>query len=75
VSAGLTLDPTTGVVSGTPTTVTGPVKFTVIAINSGGSTTASLTITVNDLAPTNLNYAASAAVYGRDPHRRQHPNQ
>ncbi len=61
--AGLTLDPATGVITGTPTTASGAVNYTVIALNSGGSTTVTITITVNQLAPANLSYATTVAVY------------
>jgi uncharacterized repeat protein (TIGR01451 family) len=63
VAAGLTVDPVTGVITGTPTAVSGAVDYTVIAINSGGHTTGTVTITVNDLAPSNLTYSTSSAVY------------
>jgi len=50
--AGLTLNSTTGVISGTPTAVTPPTSFTVTATNTaGGSTSAALSITVNDVTP------------------------
>ncbi len=49
--AGLTLDTTSGAISGTPTAVTAQATYTVTATNSGGNTTAALVITVNDVAP------------------------
>src|ERR1035438_7330105 len=49
--AGLALNSTTGVISGTPTAVTASSVFTVTATNTGGTTTATLTITVKDAAP------------------------
>ena len=45
--AGLTLSATTGIISGTPTAVAATANYTVTASNSAGSTTATLTITVN----------------------------
>jgi mono/diheme cytochrome c family protein len=54
---GLSLSPTTGAVSGTPTVIQGSTNYTVTATNSGGSTTATLNITVNDGAPTSLVYS------------------
>jgi uncharacterized repeat protein (TIGR01451 family) len=60
---GLLLSPTTGVLSGTPTTLLPATVFTVTAVNSGGTTTASLTLTVNDVAPSSLTYATNPAVY------------
>ena len=61
--AGLALNNTTGVITGTPTTVTATTSYTITATNSGGSTTTSLTTTVNDVAPANLIYTNITAVY------------
>ena len=61
--AGLSLNTTTGVISGTPTVVTPAASYTVTAGNTGGSTTASVTITVNDVAPSALTYSVNPAVY------------
>jgi 6-phosphogluconolactonase (cycloisomerase 2 family) len=63
--AGLTLSPTTGVISGTPTTTAATANYTVTAMNAVGSTTASISITVNDLPPTALKYSTNPAVYPR----------
>jgi hypothetical protein len=51
--AGLSIDPSTGVISGTPTTVTAIATYTVTATNSGGSTTFDVVVTVNmkEVAP------------------------
>ncbi|HET8696831.1 MAG TPA: Ig domain-containing protein, partial [Gammaproteobacteria bacterium] len=49
--AGLALDATTGVISGTPTAAAAAADYTVTASNAGGSTTFPLNITVNDAAP------------------------
>ncbi|MGC3998495.1 MAG: putative Ig domain-containing protein [Anaeromyxobacter sp.] len=59
---GLALDPVTGVVSGTPTTVTPAGTYLVTASNSGGSTTAELGLTVNDVPPSALAYAVNPLV-------------
>jgi WD40 repeat protein len=48
---GLSLNATTGVLSGTPTSVFGPFDYVITAENAAGSTTATLSITVNDVAP------------------------
>ena len=48
--AGLSLDDDTGIISGTPTAVTAKASYTVTASNLTGSTTATLTITVNAAA-------------------------
>jgi hypothetical protein len=61
--AGLTLDASTGVISGTPTAETAPASYTVTATNSGGSTTASVSITVHDAAPSSLSYFSNPATY------------
>ena len=61
--AGLSLDTTTGIITGTPTAITGSGTYTVTATNTGGSTTKDLTITVNDAAPTSLAYTLATAVY------------
>ncbi len=49
--AGLVLDTATGILSGTPTAVASAASYTVTATNPGGSTTASLSITVDEAAP------------------------
>jgi uncharacterized repeat protein (TIGR01451 family) len=61
--AGLALDATTGILSGTPTVLTALATYTVTAANAGGSTTVALAITVKDLPPTNLVYGSSSATY------------
>jgi alpha-tubulin suppressor-like RCC1 family protein len=62
--AGLYID-SAGVIRGTPTAVAGTAVYTVSATNGGGSTTASLTITVNPatVPPSNLTYSVNPAVY------------
>jgi len=54
--AGLTIDGTTGTISGKPTTVTAQAAYTVTASNSVGSTTAVLQIAVNPPPPSSLVY-------------------
>jgi autotransporter-associated beta strand protein len=56
--AGLSLDTSTGEISGTPTTIVGVPQniYTVTATNSCGSSTYALTITIAPAAPSNLNY-------------------
>ncbi|MBK8599405.1 MAG: putative Ig domain-containing protein [Flavobacterium sp.] len=53
---GLSFNTATGVISGTPTAISGSTTYTVTANNSGGSTTFGLVITVNDVAPSTLSY-------------------
>ena len=63
--AGLTLNTTTGVISGTPTAVSAAASYTVTAGNSAGSTTASVSITVL-AAPSALSYSSPTANYPRN---------
>src|SRR5205085_192043 len=61
--AGLSLNTSTGVITGTPTTLAPTGGYTVTATNTGGSTTATVTITVNDVAPSVLTYSSNPATY------------
>jgi hypothetical protein len=61
--AGLSLDVATGFVSGTPGAITPTATYLVTATNTGGSTTASLVITVQDQAPAALAYATNPSSY------------
>jgi len=54
--AGLSLSTSTGAISGTPTAVSAQTSYTVTATNVTGSTMATVQITVNPAAPTNLVY-------------------
>ena len=54
--SGLSLNTTTGVISGTPTSITSSATYTVTATNTGGSTTFGVVIRANDLAPSALSY-------------------
>jgi len=63
--AGLVLAPSTGIISGTPTALSPSRSYTVTATNSGGSTTAVVTLTVNDAPPAALTYATNPVIYGR----------
>jgi len=54
--AGLSLNTTSGAISGTPTTVTAQAKYTVTASNSSGSTATDVMITVNDAKPAAVIY-------------------
>ena len=60
---GLSLDSRTGVISGIPTVATEQSNYIVTAYNAGGSTSATLSITVTDGAPANLTYRSNPAVY------------
>ena len=61
--AGLTLDPTTGTISGTPTNLTPEATYVVTARNAGGETETILTITINPQAPCDLAYAEEDIKY------------
>jgi arylsulfate sulfotransferase len=61
--AGLELDPATGIVTGTPEVIAGTATFEVRASNEAGSTATSLSITVNDVAPSNLAYTTGNPIY------------
>ena len=51
LAAGLSLDAATGIISGTPTVLSNATNYTVTAINIAGSVTATINITINDVAP------------------------
>jgi uncharacterized repeat protein (TIGR01451 family) len=61
--AGLALDTTTGIISGTPTVVAAQATYTVTGTNAGGNGQVALTITVNDIAPAGLTYSTNPATY------------
>ena len=54
--AGLTFSTTDGTISGTPTELSTATTYTITAANTGGSDTTTVTITVNAVAPTGLDY-------------------
>ncbi len=58
---GIAFSKTTGIFSGTPTTVTVATSYLVTGSNPAGSDTEAVTLTVNPAAPTVLNYVASAS--------------
>jgi len=59
--SGLSLDASTGTISGTPTAITSAATYTVTASNTGGSATATVTITVTDAAPSSIVYSPSSS--------------
>ena len=61
--AGLVLDGATGAVAGTPTALSPAAMYVVTAANDGGSTSATVSVTVNDVAPANLAYSRNPATY------------
>ena len=60
---GLTLNPSTGVISGTPSVVRASANYTVMGSNAEGATSTVLAITVNDIPPANLVYSSNPATY------------
>lgn len=64
--AGLTLNTSTGAISGTPNTLTAAQNYTVTATNDGGTGTAILSLLVTELAPTGLQYTFSNSSLLRD---------
>lgn len=54
--AGLTINSTTGVISGTPSAVSTQTSYTVTGTNASGTVTATVVITVNVTAPVSLSY-------------------
>ena len=63
--AGLSINASTGVISGTPTAVSPPTGYTVTATNQGGTGTFTITITVNNPPVPNFTYTNPAAItYG-----------
>ena len=57
-SNGLNFDTSTGEITGTPNLIQTRTQFTITATNSGGSSTAYVNITVNDIAPS-ISYPVS----------------
>jgi hypothetical protein len=60
---GLSLNNSTGTISGIPTVVTPKTSYTVTAYNAGGNTSATLSITAANGAPADLTYSSNPAVY------------
>jgi hypothetical protein len=61
--AGIVLNTSTGVISGTAIKATATTVYTITASNSAGSTTAPVTITVTVAAPAGLAYSTTNAFY------------
>ena len=62
--AGLLFDTTTGIISGTPTTLSSATTYKITATNATGSVTTSIVLTVNPVAPTGLGlYEADSSIY------------
>ncbi|MBK9225295.1 MAG: putative Ig domain-containing protein, partial [Flavobacterium sp.] len=63
--SGLSFDTASGVISGTPSVISGSSTYIVTALNSGGSTSFGVVITVNDSTPALLSYS-SPNVFTKD---------
>lgn len=61
--SGLILNPSTGIIYGTPSVVSSATNYVVIASNLSGSTTATLSIIVLTSAPTGITYTTNPANY------------
>ncbi len=61
--AGLILNESTGVISGTPTTAKTTLTYLISASNAAGTTTVDLTLTITDHAPTSLLYSEGTVNY------------
>ena len=64
--AGLNLNPTTGVISGTPTAITPAANYTVTASNDGGSGVTTFSLLVTELAPASMQYTFANSALLRD---------
>ena len=64
--AGLSFDTASGAISGTPTTVTPSTNYTVTASNAGGSSSVTVTLQVNDIAPTSVVYTPNTLSLTKD---------
>jgi hypothetical protein len=63
--AGISLDTSTGDISGTPTAITSSAVYTITATNSGGSDTTEVTIVVNDALPV-ITYSSTSYSLTKD---------
>ena len=60
---GLSLNSSSGVITGAPTVATEQADYTVTAYNAGGNTTTTVNITVTNGAPAHLTYSSNPAIY------------
>ena len=63
---GLSINPSTGEISGTPTTISPTATYTVNATNTGGTSQATITITVNDVIPSSIIYSGNPYTLTKD---------
>ena len=69
---GITLDGTTGEISGTPTVLSSLTTYTVYANNTGGSASTTIDFTVNDVIPSAITYSSTSYVETKDEIGRAH---
>jgi uncharacterized repeat protein (TIGR01451 family) len=58
--SGLSIDSSTGEISGTPTVISSLTTYTVYANNTGGSDSTNIDITVNDISPSLVSYSTTS---------------
>ena len=58
----ISIDATTGEISGNPTVLSTLTTYTVYANNTGGSATTTIDITVNDIIPSSITYSSTSFV-------------
>ena len=67
IPSGLSINPTTGEITGTPTTVTpSTVTLTIEATNSAGTTSTTVDINVQDEAPSSISYPGSPYTFTKN---------
>ena len=62
----LTINPSTGELSGNPSVISSTTAYTITATNTGGTTTATVSITVNDVIPSAITYNANPYTLTKD---------
>lgn len=60
--SGLSLNSSTGVISGTPTSVQSAISYVITASNTGGNSTFLIQLIILPLAPNNFNYSSSLLI-------------
>ena len=59
---GITIDSSTGEISGTPTVLSTITTYTVTGTNSGGSATTTIDLTINDIIPSGITYSSTSYI-------------
>ena len=63
---GISFGQNNGTIWGTPTAITVSTTYTVTAVNNGGSGTATITMQVNDIAPSSITYSPTSLSLAKD---------